>query len=74
MGKILIFIGSILIILGIIFIITENTNFKYLQWFGNLPGDIKIEKGNFKFYFPLTSMIIVSIILSLLIRILKKFF
>lgn len=74
MGKILIFIGSILIIVGIIFIITENTNFKYLQWFGNLPGDIKIEKGNFKFYFPLTSMIIVSIILSLLIRILKKFF
>lgn len=74
MGKIFLLIGSIFLILGILFILAENTNFKYLDWFGNLPGDIKIERENFKFYFPLTSMILVSIVLSLLMKMLKKIF
>ncbi len=74
MGKTLILIGDFILIIGIILNIAENENYKWLSWFGNLPGDIKIEKENFKFYFPLTSMILISIILSLLIKVIKKFF
>ncbi len=74
MGKTLILIGAFILIIGIILNIAENENYKWLSWFGNLPGDIKIEKENFKFYFPLTSMILISIILSLLIKVIKKFF
>lgn len=39
-----------------------------LGWFGHLPGDIRIERENGAFYFPLTSMIIVSVVLSILIN------
>jgi len=74
MGKILILLGSILVLSGIMILLIEqgNLNLKWFSWFGKLPGDITIERENFKFYFPLTSMIIVSIILSVLLRILRK--
>ncbi|HHH53701.1 MAG TPA: DUF2905 domain-containing protein [Bacteroidetes bacterium] len=62
MGKILIIIGIIFIILGILYIAFGNI----FSWFGHLPGDIRIEKENFKFYAPLTSGIVISIFLSLI--------
>lgn len=76
MGKLLIIIGLMIIVLGLVIMSIENgtLNIKWLNWFGNLPGDIKIEKENFKFYFPLTSMIVISVVISLILRILKKFF
>ena len=76
MGKVLILMGLVIIVLGLVIMSIENgiLNIKWLNWFGNLPGDIKIEKENFKFYFPLTSMIIISVVLSLILRILKKIF
>ncbi len=40
--------------------------------FGRLPGDIVIERGNLRFYFPLTTTIIVSLLLSLLFWLLRK--
>jgi len=68
MGKIIIFIGIFLIILGIIFYVFSDK----LQWFGNLPGDIKIKKEHFTFYAPITSMILISIVLSFIIWIIGK--
>ena len=41
---------------------------------GKLPGDIVVDKPNFKFFFPITSMILVSVILSLIIWLIKKFY
>jgi len=38
-----------------------------------LPGDIRIEKDNFKFYFPITTMIIFSLLFTLIIQVIKKF-
>jgi len=75
MGKMLILLGAILVLLGILILFIEQGNFnlKWFSWFGKLPGDIMIERENFKFYFPLTSMIIVSVVLSILLRILRKF-
>ncbi len=68
------YIGGIIFFIGLIVFIFENSGIKLLNWFGNLPGDIKIEKDNFKFYFPITSMIIVSIVLTLLLKVLRRFF
>lgn len=64
--------GILLISVGIIWILTSK-----IIPLGNLPGDFKVEKPNFKFYFPLTTSIIISIILSLafcLIKFFNKFF
>lgn len=56
-GKLLILVGLAMIIFGIFYSII-----------GKLPGDIVIEKQNFKFFFPIASSIIISIILTLLIN------
>ncbi|MFN8280684.1 MAG: DUF2905 domain-containing protein [Saprospiraceae bacterium] len=44
---------------------------KYLHWMGRLPGDIRIQKENFSFYFPITTMIILSLLFNLLIRLIR---
>lgn len=44
-----------------------------MNWIGRLPGDIRIEKENFRFYFPITTMIIFSLLLTLFIQLIKKF-
>ncbi len=68
-GKILIFLGFFLIILGTVFLFGGK-----IPFFGKLPGDIYIKKENFAFYFPLTTSILISIILSLILTIIFKFF
>ena len=68
-GKIIIIAGFIIVAIGIIIYFFSNK----LHWIGRLPGDIKIEKENFRFYFPITTMIIGSILLTLIIRIIKRF-
>ena len=59
-GKILIGSGIFLILMGLVFITAGK-----IPWVGKLPGDIVIQKENFSFYFPLTTCIILSAILSL---------
>lgn len=44
-----------------------------LHWIGRLPGDIRIEKENFRFYFPIVTMIIFSLLITLIINLIKKF-
>jgi membrane protein implicated in regulation of membrane protease activity len=66
MGKWLIVGGVVLILLGI----AAQTG--ALSWLGRLPGDIRIERPGFSFYFPLTTMIVVSALLSLVIQILRR--
>ena len=70
MGKLIILVGVILVIIGII-ISFAGTRF---GWFGNLPGDLKIERENVRIYFPITTMIIISIVLSFLIWLFRKIF
>ncbi|WP_428821073.1 DUF2905 domain-containing protein [Microbulbifer sp. MCCC 1A16149] len=43
-----------------------------LNWFGRLPGDIRIESGRSRFYFPITTMIIVSVVLSILLSLFRR--
>lgn len=62
MAKLLIIVGAGLLIVGLLLTYFPSA----LSWFGRLPGDIRIERENSVFYFPITTMIIVSIVLSLL--------
>jgi H+/Cl- antiporter ClcA len=66
-GKWIIIAGFIVIVIGVIVYFFNNK----LHWIGNLPGDIKIEKENFRFYFPLTTMLLVSLLINVIIRIVK---
>ena len=69
MAKILILAGIILLILGIMVYYFGNI----FSWFGSLPGDIKIKNENFSFYFPVTSMILLSLLLNLIFKLFSKF-
>jgi membrane protein implicated in regulation of membrane protease activity len=67
-GKWLIAAGIVLMLIGLL------VQTGALGWFGRLPGDIRIERPNASFYLPVTSMIIVSIALSLLAQLARRFF
>ena len=67
LGKLLIFMGVFLIILGVVFLFSGK-----LSFLGKLPGDIHISKGNFHFYFPLATSILLSILLSIVLTIIAK--
>jgi hypothetical protein len=43
-----------------------------LSWFGRLPGDIRVERPNARFYAPITSMLIVSVALSLILALIRR--
>ncbi|MBU1998761.1 MAG: DUF2905 domain-containing protein [Candidatus Omnitrophota bacterium] len=62
LGKVLIIFGAILIFAGLLLIFANKVPFV-----GRLPGDILIQKKTLTFYFPLTTSIIISIILSLVL-------
>ncbi len=66
-STLVIIIGVIIILIGILMRLTP-----LFHNIGKLPGDIRIEKENFKFYFPITTLILISIIINLLIRIFRK--
>lgn len=61
-GKLLILVGGILIIVGAVMILAGK-----IPWLGRLPGDIYLQRPNFTFYFPLTTSILISIVLSLVL-------
>ncbi len=69
-GRGIIFIGIVIVIIGIILTFSDKLPFSL----GKLPGDIVYKKENFSFYLPITTSIIVSIILSLLLTLFGKFF
>jgi len=66
-GKYLILIGAAILIIGIVIYFFGG----HLKWLGHLPGDIRIERGNFRFYFPITTLILLNVLIYLLFRIWK---
>ena len=67
-------IGTWLIVAGIVLIgVGIIANSGWLAWFGRLPGDIRLERDNMRIYFPLVSMIVVSVIISLVIYLVSRF-
>ncbi|MGB2650713.1 MAG: DUF2905 domain-containing protein [Candidatus Omnitrophota bacterium] len=67
MGKFLVIFGAILILLGAMFMLVGK-----LPWIGRLPGDIVIRKESFTLYFPVTTCILVSIVVSAIFYFLSK--
>jgi hypothetical protein len=67
LGKLLIVAGGLLVCVGVLFLFGVK-----LSWFGRLPGDIFVQRENFSFYFPLTTGILVSVVLSLLFALLRR--
>ncbi len=66
-GRTLIGIGVILIGIGCLVMLAPK-----LPWLGRLPGDIAIKKESFSFYFPLTTSILISVVLSLLMWLFRR--
>jgi hypothetical protein len=67
LGKSIVTVGIVLIIVGILMTMAGK-----IPGVGKLPGDIFIKKENFSFYFPLTTCILLSIILSAVMYFLGK--
>lgn len=66
-GKSLIFFGIVLIVIGALMVL-----FGKVPWFGRLPGDIVIKNESMTIYFPLTTMVLFSIVLTVLFNIIGR--
>jgi hypothetical protein len=69
-GKIIITGGILIVMIGIIIYFFHD----YFKWIGKLPGDISIKRENFRFYFPLATMIVFSLLITIIINIFKRLF
>lgn len=69
-GKYILIGGVIIVLVGLVIYFFHD----YFKWVGHLPGDINIRRENFRLYFPLTTMIIISIVITLLINIFRRMF
>ncbi|MCY4412043.1 MAG: DUF2905 domain-containing protein [Caldilineaceae bacterium] len=68
MAKWFILLGAILLFIGAILQFAPWL----LGWFGKLPGDIRVETGSLKIFVPITSMLLVSLVLTLLLNLLNR--
>ncbi len=69
------FIGLLVILGGVCVVFAGLLIYTgWLSWFGRLPGDIRYESDQVQLYVPIVSMLIVSLVLSLLFYLLRRFF
>ena len=65
-GKLLMIAGAVIALIGVLFWTGLGS------WMGKLPGDIRIERGNSGFYFPIVTCIIISVVLSLIFSLFRR--
>jgi len=70
LGKALVIIGLLIALLGLL--VWGGGSIPLVNRLGRLPGDIYIRRDNFSFYLPITTCILVSIVISLLIGLLRR--
>jgi hypothetical protein len=68
-GKYIIIAGAAIVVIGLLIYFFHDK----LHWIGRLPGDIRIERENFRFYFPITTMIVLSVLISVILGVIRKF-
>ncbi len=68
MGKWIIYLGLALVVIGAIIQYAPWA----VSWFGKLPGDIRIETGRTRVFIPLTSMIVVSLVLTVIFNLFRR--
>ena len=66
-GKILIVFGLLIALVGVVLVLVGR-----VPWLGRLPGDIHIQRGNWTFYFPLATSLLLSVVLTLLLYVLGR--
>jgi hypothetical protein len=67
LGRSLVMLGAVLVVVG-----AAMWALAGVPWLGRLPGDIFIRRGNFSFYFPLATSILLSIVLSILLMLFRR--
>ena len=67
LGRVVMIAGAVLLVVGALLSFGGR-----LPWLGRLPGDIVVERENFRFYFPLATSIVISIILSLVAALFRR--
>jgi len=67
LGKLIFFVGVAIAVLGLLVWMGVGRG-----WFGKLPGDISYSRGNFSFYFPLVTCLIISVVLTLIMWLMRK--
>ena len=67
-GLLIVAAGAVLVLIGLVVVAGG------FGWFGRLPGDLRIERGGMRIYFPLASMVVVSVALSVLLSLLRRIF
>lgn len=66
--------GTAIVVAGIVIVVIGVLVGRgWLSWFGRLPGDVRIESGSTRVYVPLTSMLLVSLALTLLVNVFRRF-
>jgi len=65
LGKLLLGVGLLLVAVGVILLLLGSLSGR-AAWIGRLPGDIYIERGNWTFYFPLATSLLLSVVLTVL--------
>ena len=65
LAKMLLLFGLLMVLLGLVLLVAGQFSDK-VPWLGRLPGDIHIQRGNWTFYFPLATCLLVSVVLTLL--------
>ncbi len=68
LGRLLVGSGAVLVLVGVL--VWSGA----LAWFGRLPGDIRVERETVRIYIPLASMLVLSVALSLLLGLVRRFF
>jgi len=66
-GRILIYLGVLLVVVGVIVLLTGK-----IPWLGHMPGDFAIQRDHFTFYFPITTCIVISIVVSLVLYFFRR--
>lgn len=69
-GILLVMVALIIALVGAVIYFAGSS----FSWFGNLPGDLKVERKNFTFYFPMATMLVLSVVLSIIIKLILYFF
>ncbi len=67
--------GPVLVALGLLLVVVGLVAWAGgLSWFGRLPGDVRVERGSVRFYAPIVSMLLVSVVLSVVAAVARRFF
>jgi Protein of unknown function (DUF2905) len=70
LGKTIVVIGLVVVAVGLV--VWGGSSIPVVSRLGRLPGDIYIQRGNFTFYFPITTAIVVSVVLSLIFAAVRR--